>query len=210
MSIGVERLFGEGVACLGLSVAEMYREFVEKVVRKNPDLDICLQRLEDDGFDFFPNAPVLLSLQRVRLLSLVECQKVEHVDLSCIPELRLLTIIHCDGLKAISGWQVVRELGWLNIWSCRMYGEFPRVECLPSLREFCFTWNRGKARLMFGLPDLSQCVGLRRLDACCSQMSSMDLSSMDLSTSRYLEVLRLEDFRALICIQGLGGLRYLT
>ena len=194
MSIGVEDLFGEEVACLRLSGAEMYREFVEKVVRKNPDLDICLQLCEDDYCDSFSKAPVSLSLQQVRVLSLYGCYKVEHVDLSCIPELRSLTFKRCAGLKAVVGWEVVRELGWLEIGHCGMYGEFPRVECLPSLREFCFTWNRRKARLVFGLPNFSQCVGLQRLEITDEYFSHM--SRMDLSTSRYLEVLKLEDFGA--------------
>ena len=210
MSIGVELdvFTGEEAACLRLSGAEMYTEFVEKVVRKNPDLDICLQLCEDYGFDCFPNAPVLLSLQRVRVLSLCECDNVEHVDLSCIPEFRSLTIMSCAGLEAISGWEVVRELGWLEIGHCGMYGEFPRVEWLPSLREFCFTWNTRKARGMFGLPDFSQCVGLWRLKMTGEYF--LHMSSLDLSTLRYLEVLKLDDFGALIGIQGLGGLRYLT
>ena len=103
MTIGIvvkgDLLDGEEVACLRPSGSQMYRKFVEKVVCKNPDLNICLQLCEDYGFDSFPKAPALLSLQRVRVLSLCECGKVEHVDLSWIPQLHSLTVISCARLK---------------------------------------------------------------------------------------------------------------
>jgi hypothetical protein len=198
-----------GIPCLKLSNLRVHKKFLEKVLRKNPDFDMYLRVRDDYDSVSFPKVPsVSLSLQRIRVLSLYECENLECAELSNFPELRSLTISCCKNLKSVTGWEVVKELGWLEISYCHSYEDSPRVQSLPSLRELRLESNRSSALHMIPVPDLSQCVRLRRLEIVETHPSA--LNSVDLSTLRFLEVLTLWSLSALTTIQGLSGLHSLT
>jgi hypothetical protein len=179
----------ETLPCLKLTNLRWYEKFVEKVFRINPRFNIYLLKCSDsDSVSFLSIVPLSPSLQRIKVLCLAKCQKLEHVDLAYFPELRSLTIKMCDELKSVTGWEVVKEFGWLQISYCRSYEDFPPVQCLPSLREFIFYCGYESLALQtIPVPDLSQCIRLRRL--VIWEIDSLALNSMDLSTLRFLEVL---------------------
>jgi Leucine-rich repeat (LRR) protein len=199
-----------GMPCLKLSNLLVYKKFLEKVLRKNPDFDIYSQERDDYDSVSFPKVPIVsFTLRRIRVLSLHRCRNLECADLSEFPKLRSLAIMECDELKSVIGWEVVKELGWLRISDCRFYEDFPRVQSLPSLRELRLDYNGSSALQVIPVPDWSQCVRLRRLEIWDSDSSSA-LNSVDLSTLRFLEVLKLWECSALKTIQGLSGLHSLT
>jgi Leucine-rich repeat (LRR) protein len=198
-----------GMPCLKLSNLLVYKKFLEKVLRKNPDFDIYSQERDDYDSVSFPKVPIVsFTLRRIRVLSLHRCRNLECADLSEFPKLRSLAITECRELKSVIGWEVVKELGWLQISDCRCYEDFPRVQSLPSLRELRLSSNRSSALQVILVPDLSQRVRLRRLEIWGSDSSA--LNSVDLSTLRFLEVLKLWECSALTTIQGLSGLHSLT
>ena len=55
---------------LRLKMADLrvYKKFVEKVLRKNPDFDIYLIIRDNEDIVLFPEVRVSLSLQRIRVL----------------------------------------------------------------------------------------------------------------------------------------------
>ena len=194
------------IQCVKLSDARVYSKFVAKVLRKNPDFDVYLKLCDDYECISFPMALSRLCLQPIRVLTLCACNKLEHVDLNSFPELRSLVIVGCGKLKAVTGWEVLKKLGWLEIYGCRSYADVPRVQCLPFLRDFFLTYSNSK---MKAVPDFSKCgPWLRRLEMRGQHIC--EVRSMDLRTLRFLEVLRLENFDALTAIQGLSGLQLLT
>jgi Leucine-rich repeat (LRR) protein len=210
VSFGIE--YGssdDGMPCLKLSNLLFYRRFLEMVLRKNPDFDMYLQVCDDYGSVSFPKVPsVSLSLQRIRVLSLYECENLECADLCNFPELRVLNIFRCKNLKSVTGWEVVKKLGWLEIRYCDSYEDFPPVQCLFSLREVRLPVNRSSALQLNQVPDFRQCVRLRRLEIWGSD--SLALNSVDLGNLRFLEVLSFYNCPALTTIQGLSGLHSLT
>jgi Leucine-rich repeat (LRR) protein len=200
------------VPCLKLTNLRWCEKFVEKFLRCNPRLDIYLRIQNNFDSVSFPNtAPLSSSLQQIKVLGLFNCQKLQHVDLTYFPELRSLTISGCENLKSVTGWEVVKELGWLQIRYCSSYEDFPPVQCLPSLRELDLRDNGWSALQMISVPDLSQCVRLRRLEIGDFELENRALNlSVDLSKLRFLEVLSFHCFSALTIIQGLSGLHSLT
>ncbi|KAG0557610.1 hypothetical protein KC19_11G143600 [Ceratodon purpureus] len=186
----------------------VYKRFLDKVKCKNPDFDNYLEICNNHDSVSFPKAPSSLPLQQIRVLSLYNCQELKQADLSNFPELRSLAIEGCDNLEEITGWEVVKELGWLEIRSCRSCKDFPCVQWLPSLRELCFGSCGSLALRSALMPDFSQCVQLRRLEILENNISAMNM--MDLSQLRFLEVLTLGCCCALTTIQGLSGLHSLT
>jgi hypothetical protein len=196
----------DGGLCLKLSNLRVHKKFLEKVLRKNPDFDMYLRVRDDyDSVSFPKVTSVSLSLQRIRVLSLYECENLECADLSNFPGLRSVVIYDCQNLKSVTGWEVVKELGWLEIGGCSSYEDFPPVQCLPSLRGSLLGDIGSWALQMIWVPHLSQCVRLRRLEMEISALNSVDLSKL-----RFLEVLRLFGCSALTTIQGLSGLHSLT
>jgi Leucine-rich repeat (LRR) protein len=199
----------DGMPFLDLSNLRVHKKYLEKVLCKNPNFDMYLQVCDDYDSASFPKVTsVSLSLQRIRALSLYKCENLYCADLSNFPELRSLAIYRCKNLKSVTGWEVVKELGWLEIRYCRSYEDFPPVQCLPSLRELRLAYNRWSALQVNWVPDWSQCVRLRRLEICRTDSSA--LNGMDLSKLRFLEVLRLSECSALTTVQGLSGLHSLT
>jgi Leucine-rich repeat (LRR) protein len=196
----------DGGLCLKLSNLRVHKKFLEKVLRKNPDFDMYLRVRDDyDSVSFPKVTSVSLSLQRIRVLSLYECENLECADLSNFPGLRSVVIYDCQNLKSVTGWEVVKELGWLEIGGCSSYEDFPPVQCLPSLRGSLLGDIGSWALQMIWVPHLSQCVRLRRLEMEISALNSVDLSKL-----RFLEVLRLWHCFTLTTIQGLSGLQSLT
>ncbi|KAG0579289.1 hypothetical protein KC19_4G088200 [Ceratodon purpureus] len=191
---------------LNVSNLRVYKKFVEKVLRKNPDFDIYLQVCENYDSVSWPEVPHSASLQPIRVLSLYGCHKLEHADLSCLPELRTLHISNCSSLRAVTGWDAVKKLGWLEIRECESYVDFPPVQCLPSLREFYYSTYGLAGFEMVPVPDFSQCVQLRSLEIW--RYNSLSLNSMDLSSLRFLEVLNFWECDGLTTIQGLSGLQH--
>ena len=197
--------------CLTLTNLRWYEKFVEKFLRCNPRFDIYLRICNNFDSVSFPNtAQLSSSLQQIKVLCLFSCLKLEHVDLTYFPELRSLAISWCKNLKSVTGWEVVKELGCLQICDCRSYEDFPRVQCLPSLRELYFWDNGWSALQMISVPDLSQCVRLRILKIGDTDGEIRTLNSVDLSKLRFLEVLVFVGWEALTTIQGLSGLHSLT
>ncbi|KAG0580836.1 hypothetical protein KC19_4G203600 [Ceratodon purpureus] len=187
---------------LNVSNLRVYKKFVETVLRKNPDFDIYLQVCENYDSVSLPEVPHSVSLQPIRVLSLYGCHKLEHADLSCLSELRTLHISECGSLRAVTGWEAVKKLGWLEIRHCKFYVDFPPLRCLPSLREFYYISDGVAGFEMMPVPDFSQCNLLRSLQIWSHK--SWAVNSMDLSSLRFLEVLTF--FRC----SGLSGLHSLT
>ncbi|KAG0618736.1 hypothetical protein M758_4G088800 [Ceratodon purpureus] len=197
----------KGVQHLEVLDLRVYTKFVKKVLCKNPDFNTFLEIYNNRGSVAFPEAPLSGSLLRIRVLSLFECSNLEHADLSHFPELRYLTIEGCGELKAVTGWEVVQKLGWLEIGNCMSYVDFPPVQYLPSLRGFSIVgdsrWVRHYSQCV---PDFSQCVLLRSLEI--RNYNFPALNSMDLSSLRFLEVLTFGNCDGLTTIQGLSGLQH--
>ncbi|KAG0579275.1 hypothetical protein KC19_4G087500 [Ceratodon purpureus] len=180
----------EGVQCLENSELGVYT---------NPDFDTFLEMYGYRDSVAFPEEPLSGSLLQIRVLSLQRCFKLEHADLSHFPELRYLHIQECGELKAVTGWEVVQKLGWLEIRHCKTYVDFPPVQYLPSLREFYHnssTYGLLEGSEMMLVPAFSQCVRLRSLEIC----GYNSLNSMDLSSLRSCD--------GLTTIQGLSGLQH--
>ncbi|KAG0579279.1 hypothetical protein KC19_4G087800 [Ceratodon purpureus] len=196
----------EGVQRLEGSDLGVFKKFVKKVLCKIPDLNTFLEMRDNRDSVAFPEASLSCSLLRIRVLSLYNCSKLEHADLSHFPELRYLTIEECGELKAVTGWEVVQKLGWLEIRQCKSYVDFPPVQCLPSLREFSVASSTRWVSHMIPVLDFSQCVRLRRLEIW--GYNSLALNSMDLSSLRFLEVLKFSNCAGLTTIQGLSGLQH--
>ncbi|KAG0618750.1 hypothetical protein M758_4G089200 [Ceratodon purpureus] len=191
---------------LNVSNLRLYKKFVEKVLRKNRDFDIYMQVCENYDSVSLPEVLHSASLQPIRVLSLDGCHKLEHADLSCLPELRTLHISECRSLRAVTGWEAVKELGLLEIRYCKSYVDFPPLGCLPSLREFYYDTYELAGFEMMPVPDFSQCVQLCRLKIW--GYTSLALNSMDLSSLRFLEELNLWGCDGLRTIQGLSGLQH--
>ncbi|KAG0618726.1 hypothetical protein M758_4G088200 [Ceratodon purpureus] len=195
-----------GLQHLQLRDLWVYKKFVKEVLGKNPDFDTYLEMCDNRDSVAFPEAPLSWSLLQIRVLSLQRCSSLEHADLSHFPELRYLSIQGCGELKAVTGWEVVQKLGWLEIRHCESYVDFPPVQCLPSLREFSVVSSTRWVSHMIPVPDFSQCVQLRRLQI--FYYNSWALNSMDLSSLRSLEDLTLWSCVGLTTIQGLSGLQH--
>ena len=193
---------------LDLVGLRVYRKFVEKVLCKIPAFNTVMQIYENKCVVSFPEAPILLTLQRIRVLGLYCCSELKEVDLRNFPELRSLTILSCEKLKEIRGWEVVKKLGWLELGGGSFELDSSCVECLPSLRVFYY-WigdMESRAPQVLSVVDFSPC--LRRLKIWGN--GSWALQSMDVSRLSGLEVLVFSGIFGLSTVVGLGGLHCLT
>jgi len=177
----------------------VYQEILEDVLCKNPHLKTY--------YNSFPIEQC--SLQYVKVLSLNRCGELEHLDLREFPNLRFLAISDCPQFNLVTGWEVARSLGSIEIRLCISYGSFPNLQYLSFLKEFAINrWGLKESLIPQQLSQFSQCAKLRRLEI----WDDKNLSKIaDLTNLKYLKFLEFLDLGACTFsnIQGLSGLQAL-
>ena len=182
----------------------VYAKFVRKVASKNPDFD-TYRRIWDSSLSTFESHSLP---QRITTLTLGKCLELVEADLRDLPKLRCLVIVDCAKLQEVTGWEHLRELGWLVVEECPSYHKIPNVQQLPSLKVYFINQVEFNNQLPFSLePGVKRFVRLCRLEIYINQQLK---DSGDLSSLKCLQVLRFRRCNALSTIRGLKELHSLT